>query len=335
MKNLLNKIIQIAQVIISAIFVIMFIATIMGIIPITTNSNGKVVCDSFMVILMLILGTIYTILSIMIVANAISSANKLKYLKIKGNYETVSYVNVGAIKKTCKDKAKILKEIKVLKVNVYSNDLNNLSLNITISLKSEDVNQTTDKYRLILVETFMRLYEIKFSTINFKIKKILENHQPDMEKIENALSNNNKNKDKDKEVEKAINEALVNSKVEESKKDVKEVETEKQIEEVKTEQEVEKVETEQQVDEQEVDIDEKIVEENFEEDKIQDKDVEETNNQNEDDDLTLNKEEQNEINEKLDEEKENEVINEEKEILNNEIDVVDEEIEIVDKKEDK
>lgn len=260
MKNLVVKVAQIAQVVLSAIFVIMLVCTILGLIPVNVNVDGKVICDSYLKILLLLLSIVYVALSVFLVLNAINNANKLKYVKLAGNQQTISFVNTHIIKKICKKNAKLVKNVKVSKISVYSNELNNLSLNVFMSANTDDVGYATERFRLVLVDSFYNILGIRFSAINFRVKKLKSSYTPNIEEIEknvvvkkqeepveNVLVEENETK---KEEVVAIDE---NQSVE---NEALEVETAEVVEEnvvneaLNTEEDVEEVETEVEVSEE-------------------------------------------------------------------------------------
>ncbi|MBQ7307091.1 MAG: hypothetical protein IJW82_01015 [Clostridia bacterium] len=258
MKNLLIKIIQITQVVLSAIFVIMLMATILGLIPVETL-DGKVVCDPYLKILLSIMGIVYVVLSVMLVMNAVNNANKLKYVKINGNKDTVSSINVGVIKSFCVKKSKLLnKSIRVSKVSVYSNELNNVVLNILISAKTDDINHTTEKFRKILIDTFKTVLGIEFSSINFKVKKIKSGYEPNVDEIEDELiliEKENKEKEQLATLEVENNTEKVETVIKEDK--VETVVNEETKAEPKVENKVENIETENQDEVEETKLEEK------------------------------------------------------------------------------
>ena len=225
MKKLVIKFVQIAQIIFSAIFVIMLMLTVTGAIPVNVMDN-RVVCDSYLKILLFIFAVLYAIMSIYIAINVFVNSSKIRYVRLSSDTETISYVNSNIIRKIAKKVSKSVAGLKVSKVVVFSTDENNISLNILVNVNTNDIMATLEKFRLLVIEAFDELLGIRFSSINFKTEKLKTSYTPDFEKIQDAYDKRMEEIAR-KKAEKEEKERLKREKQEQIKKEQEERERQK------------------------------------------------------------------------------------------------------------
>lgn len=182
MKKLFEKIISIALAIISTLFVALVIAVLAGSVETADFQNALVKG------IIISLTVIFGLLTGLNLYAAFTDRNKMNSVLIFKDRGSATKVTVDVIKATARRISKQVKETKVRKVHLFTDDNGNVGMNIEVKLSTDETMEAVTRLRAMLIEQFKDVFGIEFSTIDFKVVKSKNAHLPSNKAVEEKVA---------------------------------------------------------------------------------------------------------------------------------------------------
>ncbi len=180
MKKLAEKVALVAQICITFVFVLVCILYMAGTItPEATWQNNTIVF-----VLVCVLAVIYIGLSAYMLYMHFSERMALKNILLYSDSESTTHSTSKVIKRIAADNSKLVEGVRVRKVQIRPDDKMGFKMRVTVEIKGENASFAIDKLRCLLADSFKNVLGLKFSTIDFRIKKMTTSYVPDVEKAE-------------------------------------------------------------------------------------------------------------------------------------------------------
>lgn len=183
MRKIADKVVLVAHISISAIFVLVTILMFVNIIPLTFD-NGLLVIDGFVMALVMILAGIYLVLSAYLLYSVFAQRNVVKQVLLYADEYNETNATSTVIRKIANSSAKLVSGVKVKKLRITAGDKGKLHMRLTVSVDSDDVAYTIDTLRCLLVEHYSTVLSLTFDSIDFNITHIKSSNVPDLDKAQ-------------------------------------------------------------------------------------------------------------------------------------------------------
>ncbi len=184
MRRIADKVVLVAHISISAIFVLVTILMFVNIIPLTFD-NGLLVIDGFVMALVMILAGIYLALTGYLLYSAFAQRNVIKQVLLYADEYNETNATSTVIRKIANSSAKLVSGVKVKKLRITAGEKGKLHMRLTVAVQSDDVAYTIDTLRCLLVEHYASVLSLTFDSIDFNITHIKSNNKPDIDKAQN------------------------------------------------------------------------------------------------------------------------------------------------------
>lgn len=273
-KKITEKIVSIAICIVSFIFILLLLITTFGHIT-NADLNNKIVKS-----LLLTLTFIFAALSGVSIIFAFHDNERLRNVLIFKDKESATQATVAVMKKTAVRVCKPIKEAKIKKVNILSDNYGNVKMKIDIAVLTNETVKVVTKVRATIIATFQEVFGIEFSAIDYRIVKSKNNYAPTEtevnERMEALKDSIVQTKPVDLDTINKIKSDEVKAKLEEQ------LESDEAIETIAEEIDEEIIPTEEVDSEVETPIEETVSEEEIEESQVENVAVEETSEESTD-----------------------------------------------------
>lgn len=233
MKKTIEKVALVAQTVIALIVAIISLLMALGNIPTlsTDGTSGKVV-----LVLVCIFSGLYLAFAIYNLYMAFSDRNVLRYVMLTADNDKSTSASGKVLKKIAVSDSALVEGVKVRRLQVRPDEKMGFKMRVDVDVDSHEVNLALEKYRCLLIDSYINILGLKFSSIDFRIRKVTTNYTPDVTKAEQkAREITHKNK---QTAEQTVSE----------QPKVEQPQPEQPIEAEKVEVEVEKVEEKPAVD---------------------------------------------------------------------------------------
>ncbi|MCH5156616.1 MAG: hypothetical protein J1G02_01915 [Clostridiales bacterium] len=180
MRKITEKIAIIAQVCITLIFVVTTILYIMGLIPYNEGLRD----NGVFVTLLVLLATIYGLLSAYIIYVNFSESEYLRQILLFCDSESATHANVKVIRNIVRSCAKKVKGIRVRKTKMRLDEKQGFGITIKLDANTHKVSESVDKLRCLIADAFKNTLGLTFNSINFVIRRLKSSYKPDVEKAE-------------------------------------------------------------------------------------------------------------------------------------------------------
>jgi hypothetical protein len=117
----------------------------------------------------IILSSAFLILSGLNIYSSFVDNERLSDVLLFKDRESATKATVGVVKKTAKRITKNMEEAKIRKVTLYSDASGNISMNVEVKVRSDKTMDVITNVRALLIETFDEIFGIEFSAINFRV----------------------------------------------------------------------------------------------------------------------------------------------------------------------
>lgn len=181
MRKIADKVVLVAHISISAIFVLVTILMFVNIIPLTFD-NGLLIIDGFVMAMVMILAGIYLVLTAYLLYSAFAQRNVVKQVLLYADEYNETNATSTVIRRIANDSAKCVKGVKVKKLRITAGEKGKLNMRLTVVVDSDDVAYTIDTLRCLLVEHYNSVLSLTFDSIDFNITRVNSNTVPDIDK---------------------------------------------------------------------------------------------------------------------------------------------------------
>lgn len=182
MRRLADRVVLVAHIGISAIFVLVTVLMFVNIIPLTFDEAGLLIIDGFVMAMVLILAGIYLALTAYLLYSAFAQRNIVKSVLLYSDASNATNATSTVIRKIASDNAKLVEGITVKKLRITTGDKGKLNMRLTVTVRSDDVAYTVDTLRCMLVDSYTRVLALTFDSIDFDIAKVVSNNKADLDK---------------------------------------------------------------------------------------------------------------------------------------------------------
>lgn len=182
MKKLFEKIISIALAIISTLFVALIIAVLAGSVE-TADFHNDLVAG-----IIITLAVIFALLTGLNMYAAFTDRNKMNSVLIFKDRGSATKVTVEVVKATARRISKQVKETKVRKVHLFTDDNGNVGMNLEVKLSTDETMEAVTLLRAMLMEQFKDVFGIEFAAIDFKVVKSKNSHLPSNKAVEEKVA---------------------------------------------------------------------------------------------------------------------------------------------------
>lgn len=192
MKKTIEKIALVAQTVIALIIAVISLLMALGNIPtLQTNDNaGKVV-----LVIVCVFSGLYLAFAAYNTYAAFSDRNVLRYVMLTADVGKSTEASGRVIKKIAVTDSSLVEGIKVRRLQVRPDEKLGFKMRIDVEVNSDDVNFVLEKYRCLLVDSYLNILGLKFSSIDFRVIKMTTTYSPDVAKAdENAKVTTQKEK---------------------------------------------------------------------------------------------------------------------------------------------
>ncbi len=181
MKKIADKVVLLAHMAISAIFVLVTILMFVNVIPLNFD-NGLLIIDGFVLAMVLILAGIYVALTVYLLYSIFAQRNVIKQVLLYADEYNETNATSTVIRKIANSSAKLVSGVKVKKLRITAGDKGKLHMRLTVAVDSDDVSYTIDTLRCLLVDHYATVLSLTFDSIDFSITRIHSSRTPDIAK---------------------------------------------------------------------------------------------------------------------------------------------------------
>lgn len=173
MKKIAEKVVLVAQICITVIFVLTIILTMSGVIKQADIQDNKVV-----IILFVVLSVVYACLCAYLLFNAFSEKMNIKRVLLFYDVDTATRASSKVITNIANGCASEVNELKVRKIKLSVDDKQGLIATIHVKASVDNIAPSIEKFRKLLIENFKATLGLTFSAINFEIDKLDKKYVP-------------------------------------------------------------------------------------------------------------------------------------------------------------
>ncbi len=176
MKKIAEKVVLVAQICITLVFVLTTILYMTGVLAFT-NANGQAT-NSVTLILMIVLAVVYVALSAYMLYVNFAERESLKRILLFADCDSSTRTNIKVLKNVVKGCENKVDGINVRKMRVRTDEKGGLVAIFNVKVSADNVAQSINDLRLLLVDSFHETFGLTFNTINFEIDKLNGKYQP-------------------------------------------------------------------------------------------------------------------------------------------------------------
>lgn len=175
MRQNLEKIAVIAQVLIGIIFVLFVMLIPFGVL------EAGIFDNSLVRILLGILSALYLVTSAFLLISAFTGTGALRRLLLFSDSESKTMTTARVIKKLVVSEGKKIKGVFVKKVGILQDDKYGFKLKVTVAITGSDVEESVDTFRCMLADSFYYGLGVRFNSIDFVIKNLRPKYMADLD----------------------------------------------------------------------------------------------------------------------------------------------------------
>lgn len=188
MKRIAEKVVLVAQICITLVFVLTTVLYMTGTISPYENTPDnplyKTEDGSIMMILMSVLALVYIALSAYMLYMHFSERENLKKILLFCDSDSATRTNIKVINNIVKGCSAHVDGISVTKVRVRTDEKGGLIAIFNVKVSSENMAQSVNELRCLLADSFKNTLGLTFNTINFEIDKLNGRYTPDVKRAE-------------------------------------------------------------------------------------------------------------------------------------------------------
>ena len=177
MRRISEKVVTVAYICITLLFVVLTALYITNIVPIEEYIENQVV-----MILLGVLAVLYVIFSIYLLHVNFSEKVNVKRILLYYDSESETRASTKVVDNIVSGCAKQVKELKVQKVKIRMDDKLGLIATIYVKASADNMSDAISRLRALLAENFKATLGITFNAINFEISKLTKKFVPESAK---------------------------------------------------------------------------------------------------------------------------------------------------------
>ncbi len=182
MRKIVDKIVLVAHICISAIFVLVTLLMFTNVIPLTLDSTGAIVLDGFVMAIVIILTSIYVAMTAYLLYGTFAQRNVIRQVLLYADEYNETNANSTVIRRIANDSAKLVSGVKVKKLRITTGEKGKMHMKLTVTVESNDVSYSLDTLRCLLVDHYATVLSLTFDSIDFAITKVKSDNTPDLDK---------------------------------------------------------------------------------------------------------------------------------------------------------
>ena len=246
MKKNLEKIFTSASVVVAIILIMVLIVTAFGGIKQEDFDNNLVKG------LLFTLGILYLVLSIVSIVLIFINSEAIKDVILRSDKGGSIKVSAGVINKYVKSACSEIEGVKCQKVGLVSDEYG-VRLKVNVKVVDKDVIEVETYLRTLLEDMFLKEFNFRFSSIEFKVTALVPKYKADEAEIEAAVAKKleEMRKENEQEGEAPVPEDLEPVEVEDAPQEAEEAVEEAQAEDALPSEEPEEVAEEEVAEEDE------------------------------------------------------------------------------------
>lgn len=198
MKKIAEKVVLVAQICITLVFVLTTILYMTGVLT-NINADGTVADNSITLILMIVLAVVYVALSAYILYVNFAERESLKRILLFADCDSSTRTNIRVLKNVVKGCSDKVDGISVRKLRVRTDERGGLVAIFNVKVSADNIAKSVNDLRALLVESFRETFGLTFNAVNFEIDKLSGKYQPndksDDETAEETTENDVPNED--------------------------------------------------------------------------------------------------------------------------------------------
>lgn len=187
MKKIAEKVALVAQICITLVFVLTTILYATGVLS-YANIDGTIANNSVAIIFLIILAVVYIGLSAYMLYVNFSERENLKKILLFSDCDSSTRTNIKVLKNVVKGCSDQVEGISVRKLRVRTDEKGGLIAIFNVRVAADDIAQSVDKLRALLIDSFESTFGLTFNSVNFEIDKLKGKYKPenkDMEETKN------------------------------------------------------------------------------------------------------------------------------------------------------
>ena len=174
MRKLAEKIVLIALICVSLIFVITAVLYMSNLIPQSQNWTDNGVVN----VVMLVLAVAFVGMSAYLIYVNFSQNANIKRILLYSDCCSQTSANSNVVQNIVKGCAKRIDGLKVKKIKVHQNEKHGFVLTVNVVTDADNAQQKVDDMRLLLDESFKTTLGLTFASIDFVITKLSSKYRP-------------------------------------------------------------------------------------------------------------------------------------------------------------
>lgn len=178
MKKIAEKVVLVAQICITLVFVLTTILYVTGVLS-YTNADGTVADNSVTIILLIVLAVVYLGLSAYMIYVNFSERENLKKILLFCDCDSSTRTNIKVLKNVVRGCSDQVEGISVRKLRVRTDEKGGLIAIFNVRVAADDIAQSIDKLRALLIDSFESTFGLTFNSINFEIDKLKGKYKPE------------------------------------------------------------------------------------------------------------------------------------------------------------
>ena len=177
MKRISEKVVIVAHICITFIFVLLTALYITNIVPIEQYIENQVVT-----IILGLLAVLYIIFSIYLLHVNFSEKVNVKRTLLYYDSDSETRANTKVVDNIVNGCSKQVKELKVQKTKIRMDDKLGLIATIYVKASAENMSDAIARLRALLADSFKETLGLTFNAINFEISKLTKKYVPESAK---------------------------------------------------------------------------------------------------------------------------------------------------------
>ena len=174
MRRISEKVVTVAHICITFIFVLLTALYITNIVPIEQYAENQVVT-----IILGLLAVLYVIFSIYLLYVNFSEKVNVKRILLYYDSDSETRANTKVVDNIVTGCAKQVKELKVQKTKIRMDDKLGLIATIYVKASAENMSDAITRLRSLLADSFKETLGLTFNAINFEISKLTKKYVPE------------------------------------------------------------------------------------------------------------------------------------------------------------
>lgn len=183
MKSVLQKIALIALIFAGAIFIVLMFTVSSWAEVDEAGAFISPLTNPIVLVFLIILCILFGGLSVYLLWSVFSEDENVKRILLYRDGNSTAKTTYSVAKKMIAKSAKQLGSVRIKKVQIRQVD-NTFVLNVGVLVKAEEIEHEVDTLRCMISDVFYNVLGIKFDSINFEVKKVVNNYKPDLQVAE-------------------------------------------------------------------------------------------------------------------------------------------------------